>query len=210
VGYFYHPMRILRPLVIVVSFALSLSAKSASNRDSLDIRKSATVEHAKLQAASLAKYAKEHNYNSHYCFLIDMSLPSGKKRLFVYNLDKDSIEYSLLVAHGYGSSKPGSDELEFSNTINSGMTSLGKYSIGKSYYGNFGLSYKLHGLDSTNSNAYARTIVLHSFSQMPDIEVYPQRSALSAGCPMVSPYSFAVLNKYITNSSKPILLWIYN
>jgi hypothetical protein len=142
--------------------------------------------------------------------LIDMSLPSGKKRLFVYNLKKDLIEFEGLVANGAGSYREGTEQLLFSNTINSGMTSLGKYSIGNSYYGNFGLSYKLYGLDSTNSNAFKRTIVLHSHAHMPDIEVYPNLSPLSAGCPMVSADCLALLSKYIKVSKGNILLWIYN
>lgn len=197
-------------LAIIVHLCLSLPANSAGTRDSVDTRSRTALERARSQAGSLTAYANEHHYNSEYCFLIDMSVHSGKKRLFVYNLKKDSIECALLVANGFGSYREGQEELEFSNTINSGMTSLGKYRIGKSYYGNFGLSYKLYGLDSSNSNAYVRTIVLHSFSQMPDIEIYPRHSALSAGCPMVSTSSFALLDRYIKNSAKPLLLWIYN
>ena len=203
-------MRIYGVLALIISLCLNLPAHSADLRDSVETRSINALARVRSQAASLAIYAKEHNYNSDYCFLVDMSIPSGKNRMFIYNLKKDSIEASMLVAHGYGSARPGGEELEFSNTINSGMTSLGKYSIGKSYYGSFGLSYKLHGLDNTNSNAFVRTIVLHSYSQMPDIEVFPRRSPLSAGCPMVSQLSFALLNTYIKNSAKPILLWIYN
>jgi len=206
-------MRFLRLLTLFLFISLSLHARSAdrdSTLNTIDAKYNASLNRLKEQGRSLAQYAKEHNYNCNYCFLIDMSLPSGKKRMFVYNLKKDSIEYATLVANGAGSYREGREELEFSNTINSGMTSLGKYSIGNSYYGNFGLSYKLHGLDSTNSNAYTRTIVLHSFSQMADIEIYPRQCALSAGCPMVSPSSFAMLNQYIKGSTKPVLLWIYN
>ena len=89
-------------------------------------------------------------------------------------------------------------------------TSVGKYKIGSSYSGRFGLAYKLYGLDSSNSKAYERAIVLHSHKQVPDAEAYPGYIIVSAGCPTVSPAFLGVLNKYITASRKPILMWIYN
>jgi hypothetical protein len=162
------------------------------------------------QAASIKEYAKANHFNTEYCFLVDMSIPSGKKRFFVYNMKSDSLEYSSLVAHGWGSSKSGNDQLAFSNIPNSCQTSLGKYKIGHSYNGTFGLAYKLYGLDNTNSNAFERAIVLHSLSHVPDSETYPENICNSAGCPMVSPSFLAILGKYIKASQKPILLWIYN
>jgi hypothetical protein len=170
----------------------------------------AAVDRIKKQAASIQEYAKTNRFNTEYFFLVDMSIPSGKKRLFVYNIKKDSLEYSSLVAHGFGSTTANNDQLEFSNIPNSYQTSLGKYKIGNSYYGTFGLAYKLFGLDNTNSKAFERAIVLHSQNQVPDSETYPDHIAQSAGCPMVSPSSMVVLDKYIKSSQKPILLWIYN
>lgn len=201
-------------IILFIPLALSIHASPARDGDSLantiDLRYQAAINRLKEQGTILQKYARDHQYNNDYCLLVDMSLPSGKKRLFVYNLKKDSIEFAGLVANGSGSWRAGTEELLFSNTINSSMTSLGKYSIGNSYYGNFGLSYKLHGLDSINSNAYKRTIVLHSYATMPDIEVYPNLSPLSAGCPMVSADCLGLLRQYIKASKEPLLLWIYN
>ena len=171
----------------------------------------AAIGRLQLQATAIRQYAKTKNFNTEYCFFIDMSLPSGKNRFFVYNLNKDSVEYSSLVAHGWGSYKGnGNDELEFSNVPNSFKTSLGKYKIGGSYYGAYGLAYKLYGLDPTNNNAYERAIVLHSYTSMPESETYPNRICESAGCPMVNATFLAVLGKYIKSSQKPILMWIYN
>jgi hypothetical protein len=163
------------------------------------------------QAAFIKEYAKANGFNDEYCFLIDMSLPSGKKRFFVYNIKKGAVEYSSLVAHGFGSDKRnGSDELEFSNLNGSYKTSLGKYKIGSSYTGVFGLAYKLYGLDSSNSKAYERSIVLHSEAHVPESETYPNRICESAGCPMVNSSFLSILGQYIRPSKKPVLLWIYN
>ena len=140
-----------------------------------------------------------------------MSIPSGKKRFFIYNIKKDVVEYSALVSHGSGSYKIGcNDQLVFSNMPNSYATSLGKYKIGSVYNGMYGLSYKLYGLDSTNNNAYQRAIVLHSDSYVPEKETYPRHIFESSGCPAVSPVFLAEIGKYIRTSAKPMLLWIYN
>jgi hypothetical protein len=84
------------------------------------------------EKAQLAKdYVDENGFDVSYCFMIDMRLPSGKNRFFVYNLLKDSLEAAGLVTHGKGSESE-SGNLIFSNTPNSNCTSLGKYKIGNS------------------------------------------------------------------------------
>ena len=162
----------------------------------------------KQKAGLLAAYANENNFNTTRCFLVDMKIASGKKRFFVYNLQKDSIEMAGLVAHGSGSDK-GTDELFFSNTPNSNCTSLGKYRIGKSYMGTFGLAYKLYGLDNTNSKAFDRFVVLHAHSCVPNEDVDPVPICESWGCPTVAPAFLSELKTVIDKSAKPVLLWIY-
>lgn len=168
---------------------------------------SEAMNRLKEKALFAKDYVDEHGFDVSYCFMVDMRLPSGKNRFFVYNLLKDSLEAAGLVSHGKGS-ESGSG-LIFSNTPNSNCTSLGKYKIGSSYNGNFGLSYKLKGLDKTNSRASDRAVVLHSYYGVPNIEVYPAPIALSEGCPMVSTAFLAQLKTYMDESQEPILLWIY-
>lgn len=161
------------------------------------------------EKALLAKnYVDDNGFDVSYCFMIDMRLPSGKNRFFVYNLLKDSLEAAGLVTHGKGSESE-SGNLVFSNIPNSNCTSLGKYKIGNSYNGNFGLSYKLKGLDKTNSRALDRAVVLHSYCGVPNTEVYPALICVSEGCPMVSTVFFTQLKAYMDESQEPILLWIY-
>lgn len=168
----------------------------------------ATLQRLKQKAALAVDFVKANHYNTTRCFLIDMKVPSGNGRFFVYNLLKDSIEKTGLVTHGSGSNQ-GKEELYFSNTVNSNCTSLGKYQIGKSYIGKYGLSYKLHGLDITNSKAFERFIVLHSHACVPNEEVAPYPICESWGCPTVAPVFLKALKTYIDNSAEPILLWIY-
>ena len=158
-----------------------------------------------MQAKS---FAMQNGYSTTYCFFIDMSIHSGRKRFFVYDLDKNVVLTSGLVAHG--SCKEGFlTDAKFSNVPGCGCSSLGKYKIGEKYRGQYGPSYKLYGLDNTNSNAYRRAVVLHGVSSIPNEEIYPKSVCNSFGCPMVSTDFFARLMYIIDKSSKPIILWIY-
>jgi hypothetical protein len=159
-----------------------------------------------ISPVSLKKYLKANKFNTTHCFLIDMKIESNKKRLFVYNVLKDSVELSGLVTHGSSTSQ--TEEIVFSNQPNSLCTSLGRYKIGKSYNGKFGLAYKLYGLDSSNSNAFNRFVVLHSHECVPANEVN-YAICQSWGCPTVAPVFLQQLQQYIDKSSKPILLSIY-
>src|SRR5215470_4302992 len=132
-----------------------------------------------MQARS---FAIQNGYSTSYCFFIDMSIHSGKKRFFVYDLDKNVVLISGLVAHG--SCKEGFlTDAKFSNVPGCGCSSSGKFKIGEKYRGQYGTSYKLYGLDITNSNAYRRAVVLHGFSCIPDEEIYPKPVCNSFGCP---------------------------
>lgn len=152
--------------------------------------------------------AKNRTYNQDLVFLLDMRIPSRQFRFFVHDLKKDSIIHKGLVAHGSGSEIDGVDSLIFSNVPNSYQSSLGKYKIGGKYTGNFGKSYKLHGLDTTNSNAFKRYVVLHPYSAVPDEEQnYP--IMLSLGCPMVSDNFMKTLYGIIDSSKLDILMVMY-
>jgi len=157
-----------------------------------------------LEATDIKGYVKDHHYNNKYCFMVDMKIESGKKRFFVYNLEKDSIELEGLVAHGSG--KDYSSEIKFSNVPGSLCSSLGKYKIGRSYIGKFGLAYKLYGLDKTNSNAIDRFVVLHAHDCIPIDETSPIPICESWGCPTVAATFLTQLKTYLDQSEKPILL----
>lgn len=160
-------------------------------------------------AKPLLVYAKQHGYNTQTCFLIDMSLESGKNRLFIYDLKKDSVLDAGLVAHGR-CNKNWLKGREYGNEIGCGCTSLGKYKIGNAYTGKFGRAYKLYGLDSTNSNAFKRFVVLHAHSCVPDEAVDPLPICQSDGCPTVSAPFLQKLSAIIDKSSQPILLYTYD
>lgn len=206
-------------LFIAFLFLLSFASCQESGFHLVDLVSDEVVEsidHFKQERDSvyqveLAKaktfLRKNQAYNQTTVFLIDMRIPSGTFRFFIHDLVKDSIEHKALVAHGSGSTYS-DDSLTFSNIPNSYQSSLGNYKIGNSYAGNFGKSYKLHGLDATNNKAFARYVVLHPYSCVPDEEQdYPICESL--GCPMVSNEFMKVLYAKIDGSKKPILMVIY-
>ena len=165
-----------------------------------------TSARLKNYRSGLLSYAKQKGYNTNYAFLVDMKLPSGSNRFFVYDFKKDTVVKAGLVTHGYG---PGDQSISFSNVPGSNCTSLGKYKIGNHYNGRFGLAYKLYGLDSSNSNAINRYVVLHSHACVPGSEVAPQNICMSQGCPTVAPAFLTELRTYLDKAEKPILLYIF-
>ncbi|HRE63687.1 MAG TPA: murein L,D-transpeptidase catalytic domain family protein [Ferruginibacter sp.] len=212
------PIVVFFSTVVIGLFVFKNLSKS---KDKVLMGKSSILTHHKLPlkkntmhrddklpkiADEVQEFSKIKGYNKQIAFLIDMSIPSGQNRFFVYNMDKDSIEQAALVTHGYGSS---TNEIEFSNVSGSYCTSLGKYKVGAAYQGRFGLAYKLYGLDKTNDKAFERFIVLHSHDCVPEEEVAPQTICESQGCPTVSPAFLKTLEKYLAASNKPIVLNIY-
>lgn len=169
--------------------------------------KNASLEKLRLKATEAKTFMEQNSYNESTCFLIDMSLPSGQNRFFVFDMKKDSIQQSGLVTHG----RCNEDWLEgrkYGNTVGCGCTSLGKYKIGNSYNGKFGLAFKLYGLEKTNDKAFQRFVVLHGHDCVPETEVADD-ICQSDGCPTVSPAFLLQLKSIIANSKKPVLLWIY-
>lgn len=98
------------------------------------------------KALAAKAYCIENGFNTNYCFLIDFSIPSGKKRFFVWDFKGDSIKYSSLCAHGYGKESTLKKPV-YSNVEGSYCSSLGKYKVGIRSYSKWGINvhYKLHG-----------------------------------------------------------------
>ena len=161
-----------------------------------------------LYAEAAKNYAKENGFDTSYVFLANMALLPDKKRFYIINTHTLSVEDSGLVSHGRGKGTTIYSR-QYSNIPGSNCTSLGRYKILKSYTGSYGLSYRLAGLDKTNSNAITRGVVLHSSGCIPDKENYAP-ACVSEGCPAVSKYFFDKINKTVQSKKQPILLWIYD
>ena len=212
-------MRKTRSLLLLLIFILSISWLASSGvwkrAKSIQLEspvKSSAISNASLKmlkqkAVEAKTFINTNNYNDQFCFLIDMSLSSGDNRFFVYDLKKDTIKNGGVVTHGR-CNQLWLEGRKYSNELGCGCTSLGKYKIGYSYTGKFGLAYKLHGLDKTNNNAFKRFVVLHAHECVPETEVKDE-ICQSDGCPTVSPGYLLKLKPMIDKSPKPVLLWIY-
>ncbi|MBC7874700.1 MAG: murein L,D-transpeptidase catalytic domain family protein [Ferruginibacter sp.] len=161
-----------------------------------------------LYAKVLKEYAKKNGFDTNYVFLSNMGMLSNTKRFFVINLGTMRIEQAGLVAHGRGQGAS-IFEKQYSNQPGSKSTSLGRYKISGKYKGSYGMSYRMIGLDSSNKNAYRRSIVLHSMSCIPDNDG-TMPACVSEGCPAISTTFLSSLRKIIDSRKKPVLLWIFD
>lgn len=117
--------------------------------------------------------------------IIDFSLPSDKKRLWVLDLINGKVLFRCLVSHGRNSGELMAEN--FSNTPGSNTSSPGFYSTAETYIGKHGLSLALDGLETgINDKARARAIVMHGADYVSDdfIRKYG-RLGRSFGCPAV-------------------------
>jgi hypothetical protein len=160
-------------------------------------------------------FCKKNKLNVDFCLLVDMKIHSGKYRMFVWNFNNKEIERKALCAHGCGKGDNRSTGAQpiFSNTEGSLLTSLGKYKIGARSYSQWGIHihYDMHGLESSNSNAFKRLIMLHSHTPVPADEIYPNHLPMgwSYGCPVIDDATMTYLDKKLKISKKPVLIWIY-
>lgn len=164
------------------------------------------------KASEALAFCKKNNMNTSFCFLVDMSIKSGKNRFFIYDFKTKTISKAGLVCHGMGKNS-GEEKPIYSNESGSNCTSLGKYKTGKRAYSNWGINihYKMHGLEKSNSNAFKRQVVLHSYDYVSDTEIYPSSLTLgwSKGCPVVGNEMMKKIDALLKKATKPTLIWIF-
>ncbi|MEJ7609835.1 MAG: murein L,D-transpeptidase catalytic domain family protein [Ferruginibacter sp.] len=119
--------------------------------------------------------------------IIDFSLSSAKKRLFVLDLKKYKLLFVTYAAHGRNTGT--SHALHFSNEPESFKSSVGFYLTMGTYTGQHGYSLKLRGYEAGfNDNAEERAIVMHSAEYVSEALIKQQGYiGRSLGCPALSP-----------------------
>jgi len=197
-------------------FLISLLCVSTGAGESITTVESPyPISRFRTKAAIAQEYCEKNKMNTDFCLLFDAKLHSGRNRLFIWDFRKDSITGMGLCAHGCCDGPWGEDESKetpvFSNKSGSHCSSLGKYKIGARGYSNWGINvnYKMHGLDVSNSNAYSRIIVLHSWEDVPDDEVYPSGTPEGWGCPALSNSFMRKVDAKLKTAKTPVLLWIF-
>jgi hypothetical protein len=151
-----------------------------------------------LEALELSRAAYEHAVkgflaleesgeirNTSVLSIVDFSLPSNKKRLFVIDMDNGRLLFNTFVAHGRNSG--GLMATRFSNRTNSLMSSLGFYLTGDPFIGQHGYSLRLEGIErGWNDHVNRRAIIIHPADYVSE-EHIRQWGFLgrSEGCPAI-------------------------
>lgn len=117
--------------------------------------------------------------------IIDFSLPSTTKRLFVVDVVNCKLLFNTYVAHGRNSGLQTANS--FSNAPESFKSSLGFYTTETTYEGKHGYSLRLEGLEKGfNDNAMSRGIVMHAANYVDESIAKAQGYiGRSLGCPAV-------------------------
>ncbi|KAF2329375.1 murein L,D-transpeptidase catalytic domain family protein [Flavobacterium daemonense] len=139
--------------------------------------------------------------------LIDFSLSSNSKRLWVIDLATNTILYQSLVAHGRNTGEEFASS--FSNSNSSYKSSLGFYATGEIYQGKHGASLRLDGLErGFNSNARERGVVMHGADYVSESFIRDhKRLGRSQGCPAIP---FELRDEIIETIKGKSCLYIYH
>ncbi|MDG5499474.1 murein L,D-transpeptidase catalytic domain family protein [Marinobacter sp. BGYM27] len=118
--------------------------------------------------------------------VIDFSLPSTERRLWIFDLKSGALVLRDLVAHGRNSGD--NMATAFSNVEGSHQSSIGLFQASETYRGKHGYSLRLDGLESgVNDLARQRAIVIHGADYVdPSWIANYGRIGRSLGCPAVS------------------------
>lgn len=123
--------------------------------------------------------------------VIDYSMPSTKRRLWVFDLSDSTLVFHEWVAHGSGSGTSTGDTPGpvFSDVPDSHCSSLGAFATAELYEGKHGLSLRLDGLQpGINGRARERDIVMHGADYVSEQHITDYgRLGRSWGCPAVRP-----------------------
>lgn len=139
--------------------------------------------------------------------IIDFSLSSNVKRLWVIDLATNTVVTNSLVAHGRNTGEEFATS--FSNQESSYKSSLGFYATAEVYNGKHGKSLKLDGLEKgINDHARQRGIVIHAANYVSESFINAnKRLGRSQGCPALPEDLSAEIIQIIKNKS---LLFIYH
>lgn len=175
----------LTGLVIAAAMATLVARRADAEPLTFGSLRPSVLEKA-LSAAACAQRAGA-VINPQTLTVIDYSLPSTAKRLWVIDLPRKRLLYEELVSHGRGSGD--ARATKFSNAPSSNQSSLGLFVTAETYTGANGYSLRLDGLEpGINHRARERAIVMHGAPYVS--ETFAQRVGRlgrSLCCPAVRP-----------------------
>lgn len=204
------PRSRLRRLLVIgllaVSFALSGRARAEADDDGLrprrDLLERALAAYHRVESAGLLR--------TKLLTVIDYSLPSWDRRLWVVDPAQLRVLFHEFVAHGRGSTTDDNPDfaVRFGNEEASLRSSLGTFLTGATYTGTHGHSLELIGLDpGINDKAFERRIVMHpaNYVSARFRATWGGRVGRSFGCPALDP---AVSGKLIDRIQDGSLVYV--
>jgi hypothetical protein len=178
-------MRLMFFLVILVTSSTKSFAQCydlSLYHSTLPLAKNINPKVLELAINAYFKARKTGLDNKGILTIVDYSLPSSEKRMWVLNLNSLRLVHYSFVTHGSGSGLLYARK--FSNTPGSFKSSLGLFLTKQPYYGQVGHALRLQGLEpGFNDNAEPRGIVVHA-AQYADENFINQYGRLgrSEGC----------------------------
>ena len=176
----------------------TLSGSSASQYESIE-----TVNNNQIPADALKTALKGYQWavkngkvqNKNVLTVVDFSIPSKEKRLWLIDLNSHKVLMSMHVAQG---SNP-----HFSNAAGSKASSLGVFTTGDVYSGEHGYSEHVNGLEQgINNNAASRALEVHrAWYVTPSFVQKYGRTGHSWGCFAVNPARATQYINYTKNGS---------
>lgn len=178
-----------RELSIVTTEEIARSAMSAFDGAAWDLTAIGAVDHEvfSLALGSAERAVARGDAKPSTLTVIDFSVPSTERRMFVYDLRSRVLLFEEHVSHGRNSGE--NVPTMFSNQPESFKSSIGLYRTGEGYFGKHGYSLRLDGLEKGfNDRARERAIVIHGAEYVNAATAKRQgRLGRSLGCPAVRP-----------------------
>lgn len=174
----------------VINIEQEANAQSEQQLEIQKLSESAPTLNKEVIGLGLRAYTKaygEGEVKRPVLTIIDYSVPSNQPRMWIFDMDKESLVFETYVAHGRNSGE-GKVPDSFSNDMSSKKSSLGTYITENTYMGRKGLSLNLEGLEKgLNSNAYSRRVVVHgAWYVEPTFIKKEGRAGCSWGCPAIA------------------------
>ncbi|MDB6141610.1 MAG: hypothetical protein JWP80_654 [Pseudomonas sp.] len=184
-------MTLVRLASSMIALLMSISVEAVCG-ESLEAALAKAAPDANAQVIGLAVHASQcklaqNPIPAQRLAIIDYSLPSTEPRLWVFDLQRRTLLFHELVAHGRGSGE--NMATRFSNENDSKASSLGLYRTAETYEGHNGYSLRMEGLEpGVNDHAVERAIVIHGAPYVSsDLARLNGRIGRSWGCPAVRP-----------------------
>lgn len=177
-------------MLLALGFALSIAPPDAvAGRTETSLPRRDLLERALHAYQRLEAANRIHN---RVLTVIDYSMRSSERRLWVLDPRSLRVLYHDFVAHGRGSAAPDDPDraVRFGNEPESHRSSIGLFLTGETYTGKHGESLELVGLEpGVNDRALERRIVIHpaDYASASFRAQSGGRLGRSFGCPALDP-----------------------